>query len=224
MSPAPSTKAEWVFGEIKASILKGELKPNHRLRLKSLAAQYGTSQMPVREALRMLHRDGLVEIQNHRGAIVTDVSIEQGCELLIVRTHLEVLAVEEAVLRHTRATVAEMERILERMEICLERGAGDEFSRLNREFHSVLIAPCGLQSLIMVIDDLWNRMWKVRGKSLFLVCPERMREAHAEHRAVIQAVKARNLRRASRAIKIHRTRNVKAWKALVNDANRLNEG
>ena len=69
-----ATKSEWVYEQLRRRILAGTYKPDDRLRLTELAREFNMSEMPVREALRMLQRDGLIEMHSHRGASVANGS------------------------------------------------------------------------------------------------------------------------------------------------------
>src|SRR6185436_20783178 len=80
-----TTKTDWVYHRLRGEILEGSLKPDDRLRLSSLAQRFQTSEMPVREALRMLQRDGLISFANHRGATVVKLSMERAAEIVSVR-------------------------------------------------------------------------------------------------------------------------------------------
>src|ERR1700682_2297464 len=91
-----ATKSEWVYEQLRRRILAGTYKPDDRLRLTELAREFNMSEMPVREALRMLPRDGLSDMRSHRGASVVKLSWSRASEIVSVRMHLEVLAVREA--------------------------------------------------------------------------------------------------------------------------------
>ena len=91
------TKTEWIYAQLRDMITSGELPSGERLPLAPLAERFGTSEIPVREAMRMLQRDGLVRIESHRGATVASVSWEQLYEAIFMRSYLEILAIQEAV-------------------------------------------------------------------------------------------------------------------------------
>lgn len=207
----PSTKADWVYQRIKDLIVGGKLKPSDRLRLRALAEELGTSQMPVREALRMLQREGLVVIESHRGALVADISMDQVFELVVLRTHLEVLAVEEATPYHSRKSIAELEQLLARMDELAAEGKATEYSELNRRFHTRLYEPAPYPVLREEIQSLWDRMWKMRGQSIFITQPDRMAGAQAEHWAILRAVSAGDVAAAAAAAQRHRQATLASW-------------
>ena len=136
-----ATKSEWVYEQLRRRILDGTYKPDDRLRLTELAREFAMSEMPVREALRMLQRDGLIEMHSHRGAAVANLSWSRAAEIVSVRMHLEVLAVGEAAKGHDKSSLAELRRILDRMDRDLAAGAATRFSAGNRDFHRRLYEP-----------------------------------------------------------------------------------
>jgi hypothetical protein len=93
-APAFETKSEWAYRRLREMIADGTLAAGSRLVLRQLATDFGLSEMPVREALRMLQRDGLVAFESHRGATVIAISGEEVLEGISVRMWLEVLAVD----------------------------------------------------------------------------------------------------------------------------------
>src|SRR5215510_15903245 len=136
-----TTKTDWVYERLRARILDGQHKGDGRLRLTEIAREFQISEMPVREALRMLQRDGLVRMENHRGATVVTLSWEHAAEIVSMRMHLEVLAAREAAGRHSAASIAELDRLLRHMDDAAAAGRPEAFSRGNREFHRLLYAP-----------------------------------------------------------------------------------
>ena len=94
------TKTEWIYSQLRDMITSGELPSGSRLPLAPLAERFGTSEIPVREAMRMLQSDRMVRIESHRGATVASVSWEQLYESIFVRSYLEILAIQEAVPLH----------------------------------------------------------------------------------------------------------------------------
>lgn len=215
------TKTEWIYAQLRELIHAGEMSSGTRLPLAPLAERFGTSEIPVREALRMLQRDGLVTIESHRGATVAGVSWEELYEAILIRTHLEILAVEEAAPHHDAETVAELRRQLDRMDE-LSRSpsprSADEFSAANRAFHRSLYAPCPHRSLLEQIEELWDRVWRTRSQSLFYMAREQMERAQADHRATVDAVESGDADEAVRLATSHRAGNLAAWRGIIERA------
>ena len=210
-----TTKTDWVYHRLRTEILGGSLKPDDRLRLSSLARQFETSEMPVREALRMLQRDGLVSFQSHRGATVMNLSMQRAAEIVAVRMHLEVLATADAVPHHTPESIAELTEILERMDRQARTRQAQRFTEGNRRFHATLYEPGPNRMLKEEIQILWDRVWRARARSIFALDPTRMRAAQVEHWAILDAVRAGDAEAAAQAMARHRADTLESWRTAV---------
>jgi DNA-binding GntR family transcriptional regulator len=217
MSTEPLTKTEWVYERLRDRITGGELRPGERLRLERLAEEFATSAMPVREALRMLQRDGLVDIESHRGAAVADVTWERVYQTVLLRMHLEVLAAREAAPHHDDGSAERAAGLYERMEQLAERKQSARYSEANRRFHTALYEPCPHPLLRQEIQRLWDVVWQTRAQSLFHLDPGRMGHAQREHRRLLEAVKHRDPLAAERAAADHRDRTLAAWRRAIRD-------
>jgi DNA-binding GntR family transcriptional regulator len=196
-------------------ILDGELAAGSRIVLRRLADQFGFSEMPVREALRMLQHEGLVQFQSHRGAIVTPISREAVIEGVSARMWLEILAVREATRLHTRATLAAAQQAFRRLEEAATSGDGLRFSEANRGFHEALEAPAG-ELVRSTIEDLWNRMWQARRTlSLFLLVPKQIACAQKEHAELLAAVERGDADAAGAVMQRHRESTLAAWRQAL---------
>lgn len=106
-----------VTDNLRSAILSGQLGPGDRLQHDDIARQFGVSRMPVREALRVLHSEGLVELRPHRGAVVVDLRPEDVAEIFEIRAMLEAQAAELAAPNLTDATVERMRGLLAEMAL-----------------------------------------------------------------------------------------------------------
>jgi DNA-binding GntR family transcriptional regulator len=210
-----TTKTDWVYNRLRAEILDGSLKPDDRLRLTTLARRFETSEMPVREALRMLQRDGLISFESHRGATVTNLSIQRAAEIVAVRMHLEVLATAEGVAHHTAGTLSELAEMLERMDRQAEARQAQRFTEGNRRFHTLLYEPGPNRMLKEEIQVLWDRVWRARARSIFALDPNRMQAAQVEHWAIFEAARAGDADRAAEAMARHRANTLASWRKAV---------
>jgi DNA-binding GntR family transcriptional regulator len=209
------TKTDWVYNRLRAEILDGSLKPDDRLRLTALARRFETSEMPVREALRMLQRDGLISFESHRGATVVNLSLQRAAEIVAIRMHLEVLAVAVAVPHHTADSLSEVTKLLERMDRQAEGRQAQRFTESNRRFHTLLYQPGPNRMLIEEIQILWDRVWRARARSIFALDPKRMGAAQTEHWTILEAVRSGDADRAGEAMALHRTNTLASWARAV---------
>jgi DNA-binding GntR family transcriptional regulator len=207
----PQTKSRYAYEVLREQIVAGTLAPGERLRLRTLAESLGLSEMPVREALRMLSRDGLVEFSDHRGATVTEIPLEDVRETISARMWLEILAVREAVPHHDAASLAAVRRALAQGAKAAD---GAAFSVANRALHEAIEAPAPA-ALRGMIAEAWDRMWIVRrAASLFLLVPDQRATAQAEHEQLVEAVAAGDARAAAKAMERHRASSLRAWSRI----------
>jgi len=211
-STLPSTKTDFVYQTLRSEILDGRVQPGQRLRLAELAGRYQISEMPVREALRKLQHDGLVQFENHRGAMVSDLGLERIIEIIATRTYLETCAVIEALPHHTRQSIEQLKALIARMKRAHDP---DEYSELNRKFHRLLAEPCPNAFLKSEIDSLWNKVWRTRSQSIFQLIPTRISRATAEHQAILDAVIEKSADKVRELAMIHRQHTLDSWRSLA---------
>lgn len=218
LGPPFETKSEWVYARLREMITRGEFRSGERLRLSRLAGRFRTSEMPVREALRMLQRDGLVDMESHRGATVARVTWERVYEAVMIRMHLEVLAAREAAPHHDDGSLTALEGILRKMDQMARRNRALDFSEANRRFHTLVYEPCPYRLLKEEVQRLWDAMWRTRSQSLFRLMPERMPGAQREHWALFRAVRQRDPARVTAMAEEHMARTLDAWGAILERA------
>lgn len=139
---------------MRAEIADGRLAPGSALRQDELAGRFGTSRIPIREALRTLQAEGLVTYSPNRGAVVTLVTAQEIQEMLEVRIALECHAIWMAVPLTAGSDIERMRRILEAYDVAPNPA---EWSAMNWEFHKALYAPCDCRRLLDAIEQNWTR-------------------------------------------------------------------
>ncbi|MQY10090.1 HTH-type transcriptional regulator McbR [Streptomyces sp. RB5] len=206
----PPTAQQFVLAEVRSAITSGRLKPGAPIRQDALAARLDVSRVPLREALKTLEGEGLVEHKVHRGYFVTELSLTDLREIYRIRELLE----EEAVRRaapHVDLTVLEdIQTEVERTE-----AAGDltAMTAANRRFHFTLFEASGMPRLTRLISTLWDSTDAYR--SLYYTqTPNRERVLH-EHRAVLTALRAGDIDAAVRWLDEHRAHAVTALEGVL---------
>lgn len=213
----PLSKSDFAYQELRRRILDDQIPPGTRLLLRPLAEDLGLSVMPVRDALRMLEGDGLVTLESHRGATVTQISKEAILQTIGMRMWMEVLAVREATPRHTAASLKRVTKILDEAEKAMSRGDGLAYTQANRRLHEAIEAPAP-EPIHQLIRDLWERLWQTRRRTaLFVALPERMPEAQEEHRRIVEAVVSGDADAAGAAMQRHRESTIEAWREALAD-------
>lgn len=201
------------YERIKGDILDERLLPRQPLIEAELAAKYGVSKTPVREALLSLAREGLVEMSSFRGGRVRDFTADDAREIYELREVLEPFALRRAVPRLTDGDRRSLRDLLDKAQAAAEGGDRRELSRLNCAFHSSLVARCRNEKVIEILAHLQNqvrvmslRFWNVRATHL--------REAE-QHEAILTAVEAGQANRAAELLGEHisefRERYIREW-------------
>lgn len=197
-----SLKSQTIYRALRERILCNELASGARLVLRELANQYRTSDIPVREALRMLERDGLVEMIPYRGARVTTLTKKEIEETYFIRSHLESIATGLAAERITEDELAALDALMICMREAVEAQDGPRFSDLNHEFHQMIVAACGNEQLTELTMDIWQRHSGFQ--RVFRRVPGRLAMSQDEHEGIMKALRARDAGRAAKLALWHK--------------------
>jgi DNA-binding GntR family transcriptional regulator len=201
---APRTVAGQVAARLRAEIVAGEREPGSKLRQVEIAQRYGVSTTPVREALAMLQREGLVRLHAQRGAVVFLPTVQDLREHYEIRAALEALAAAKTAEIFQPAWAPPLEAMLGEMR------TGPDAARyiaLNQRFHTTLYEHCGRVRLVEMIAGLRDAssayLHIYRAAADFPV--DRL---DAEHREILSACVARDPERAAAATRAHLTNTV----------------
>ena len=188
----PASAPEYAAGSIREGITSGRYPLGSRLDQNALAGELGISTIPVREALRQLEAEGLVEISPRRGAFVAAISTAEMIEIYKIREALDTLAISEAVPNLTEADFRRVEAILDELEESTGVHDVDRTLALNRQFHGAIYAAAGMPRLVQMISNLTNR-YSIYNK---VYIPRHSEHSTQEHRAIFEACRARDVTRA----------------------------
>jgi DNA-binding GntR family transcriptional regulator len=183
---------------LREAILSGEFPEGMFLRQQSVAQRYDVSEIVVREALRRLESEGLVETKRRKGARVSQVSTAEMAEIYELRVILEQLIARYAV---PRCTEADWQRAHALMEAMAHETDPVRWLALNRDFHHALYQPSGRTHLLKFADDLRLRMERYLRMSLGVL--QGYGQGQAEHDAILQAFRQRNSELAAERIGAH---------------------
>ena len=189
--------AHRISQELATRIISGQIAPGERLRQDHIAAEFGASHVPVREAFRHLESRGLAVSEPRRGFRVAGFSPAEVREVAEMRAALEVLALRHAAPHLTPA-------ILDRAEEATRAGdhPGDiqAWEEANRQFHRLILDPCGMPRLLKSIADLHS------ASALFLFSGWRAEweaPTDRDHRAILHALRSGDLDRACAVLARH---------------------
>jgi len=183
---------------LREAILRGLLRGGQQLQQDALAAQFGVSRIPIREALRQLEAEGLVRLFPHRGALVSELSAAEVEEIYEIRTPLECLALQFAIPHLTASDLARAEEILDELDRVDEIG---RWSELNRDFHVTLYAPARRPRLVSLIDTLRTNV--DRYHRIYISLLHHKPQSQREHRRILEACQRRRTPEATRALERH---------------------
>jgi DNA-binding GntR family transcriptional regulator len=195
------TLAERAFATLHEAIVTGVLAPGERLPIEDLAEVLEMSPMPIREALRLLDSVGLVENIPHRGARVTELSIEDLREVYEARLALEPLAVRHAAENFTDADAQRaQERLAAHVKASRQRDLGRIWST-HTAFHFALYDAANSRWMSRLIHPLWETSERYR----FAMLPVRMNldKRRSEHERILQACIAHEPTVAARELHNH---------------------
>ncbi|MFD1626141.1 GntR family transcriptional regulator [Azospirillum griseum] len=148
--PRFRTASEFVEAALREAILSGVLPGGLPLRQEELAAAFGVSRMPVREALRQLEARALVEFHPHRGAVVVEISAQDAADISAIRAALEPAALRLSLPHLTRDDLALAADLIAEMDAEADPGRMGE---LNRRFHMTLYARAGRPRLLALTEQ-----------------------------------------------------------------------
>jgi DNA-binding GntR family transcriptional regulator len=150
------TTPSMVADVLRDAIVRGVLKANEPLRQDELAARFGLSRIPVREALRQLEGEGLVTVRPHRGAVVSPLSADELRELCEIRGALEVATLRRAIPYLTEETLARAQAILEETDQAAD--VLEIWSTNNWRFHATLYQPADRPRFLAMIKSLHDNV------------------------------------------------------------------
>jgi DNA-binding GntR family transcriptional regulator len=191
--------AQLVYGELRERILNLRLEPGTRLHEAELAAELAVSRTPLREALRMLLAEDLVEQLPTGGMLVRRLDLQDMRELYSVRAALEGLAVREACRRLGEVDLEALGRLVEQMRLLVDHPA--ELTRLGEEFHARIAAIAGNRRCEQLLRQLHGHMRRYHALSSRR--EPRRRAALEDHRALFEALRARDPDAAEQTVRDH---------------------
>lgn len=186
---------------LRAMVTEGELPPGSRIPERALCERFGISRTPLREALKVLAAEGLVELLPHRGARVTTLSAGALREVFEVVGALEALAGELACSRIDEAGLARIAGLHEAMAGHHRRGELAAYFACNEAIHEAIVAAAANPQLAEMYHLLSRRARRAR--YLANLTPERWDEAMAEHAALLAALQARDGARCAVLLRAH---------------------
>jgi len=186
----PRSLREQVYQRLRAAILSGELAPGAPVIEAEIAAKLGASRTPVREALRRLETEGMLEPRGARGSVVRELKRDEVECIFEIREALETLAARRASRRMNDRDLTEFARIVEHMQKSVDDPR--EMERLDTRFHDRILALAEGQRLKRMLGDLRADISPWR--SIALATAARRQASAEEHAAILVALRAKDER------------------------------
>jgi DNA-binding GntR family transcriptional regulator len=188
-----------VLETLRRAILGGVLEAGTPLVQSELSARLGVSKTPIREAIRDLASEGLIDFDSYRSSVVHTPTLDEAREIYDLRLVLEPIAVRKAVANSTDASVARAERLARAMRRTKDVG---EWLDLNRAFHHVLTEPANSPRLMGIIEGLRNAAgmqiaWSFKARN------SQMENANDDHDLIVDAYRRRDADAAVEASEHH---------------------
>ena len=189
-----------VTARLRSLIVESHIKPGQRVPELDISKDMGVSRTPIREALKVLASEGLVELLPLRGAVVKSFSAKDAADMLEVMGMLESFAAQKA----CQAEQKRIDHVLamhEKMKVLYTKGKRPEYFELNQKIHDALVDMADNESLSMVHNTLSKRMRSLRysGNST----PDHWRGALDDHELIAQALGQRDAKKMKKAVEAH---------------------
>jgi DNA-binding GntR family transcriptional regulator len=207
---------EIAYETLKHEIITGEIPAGVRIVETEYAGRLHISRTPLREALRKLERDGLVEYVIRRGVVVRAFTIEDVEEIYTIRNVLEMLTLPAIIENATPRDIQSMRAKLQKMDRLIETNQIDQLSVLARAFHDQLTAISGLKRILRVIqgqDEYIHRF-----SALSIAKDKRRADAHQEHYRIVEMVENKDLAGLKEIMRMHIERSKQSCLAALKEA------
>ncbi|MDP2134923.1 MAG: GntR family transcriptional regulator [Sulfuritalea sp.] len=196
-----SSLSEQAVALLRERIYSHALLPGQRLDEALLAEQLGISRTPLREALKVLSAEGLVDLQPHKGCFVTELSLRDLEEIFPIMATLEGRVAHEVATKRTAAQLKALDALHDKLERHAAAGDVDRYYETNYVFHDQMQECAGNRWLQIVIGDLRKLLKLSRHHSLRL--EGRLAASLAEHRALMQALHRQDAAAAEEVMRGH---------------------
>ena len=196
--PSPIITNQSIADALRVEILRGKLQGGQPLKQDEIAAQFGVSKIPVREALVQLQAERLVNFYPNRGAFVSELSAAEADEIYVMRIALEKEILARAI---PHLTVSHFKQAGEILSAIDHEDNIAKWGELNWEFHATLYSPAGLPRVMETLRTLHTNI--ARYLVLYLAGMDYQKKSQREHRALLQACRAGEVEKAEDILDSH---------------------
>lgn len=198
----PASVSDQVYEQLRSDIISASRDPGEKLVELEIAAQMGTSQGPVREALQRLERDGLVERQARSATYVTSISMDEMYELFSVRSVIEGYAIRRATLKISPEQCDYLENLVTEMAEAGQRGDMITLADIDMRFHQTIVECSGSAGLLRVWVTLSSQIQRFVVQSHPRHYADLV-EIGTRHQSIVTALRERDAEKAAQAVQDH---------------------
>ena len=188
-----------IYRNLRERILRGQIRSGSRIRIGAVAEEFGVSIIPVREALRMLAADRLIDLLPRRSPVISGITAHEVLEISAIRLALEPLALAGAIPNMSGETLRKSREVLEDYERCSDPWGQVE---LNRKFHLILYTSCRKGRLMKIISDQYDGMTRC-AQVLVIRSSKAVDKSVMEHEEILKACEARDVESATAVLHSH---------------------
>ena len=190
-----------VYEILKKEIIHGILEPGSSVSENKLATKLKVSRTPIREAMGKLIEERLVKTSPNKKMTISDVSITDIKEVLMIRGALEGLSASIASKRISDQEIDRLEKIVKQMHICVDEDNLSTYFKADDEFHDLILKVCDNKWIVKIRRNLSNIIYRYRFKSLSV--PGRLKHSLEEHKAILESLKRHDPEEADKLSKLH---------------------
>ena len=190
-----------VFNTLRQAILRGELKPGERLMELHLADQLGVSRTPIREAIRKLELEGLVNMIPRRGAEVARITEKNLKDVLEVRRALDAFSCELACDRITPAETEMLRQACEEFEQATKSKDAAVIAKADVKLHNIIVLATGNERLMEMINNLSEQVYRYRFE--YIKDTSNYEKLVEEHRIIYESILRKDKKTAAKMAKTH---------------------
>ncbi len=204
-----------VFTTLRNAILRGDLKPGERLMEMHLANKLGVSRTPIREAIRMLEKEGLAVTIPRKGAQVARMSEKDLQDVLEIRDALDELSVSRACEYMTDETLEELTKAMHDFELSTKSGDLRKIAEADEKFHSVIYHAANNPKLESIVQNLREQMYRYRYEYIKdeTIYPQLI----AEHAEILKGLKEKNKDSVRDTMHIHLENQIEAVRLIIRE-------
>jgi len=207
MAVAFKTKNEAVYERLRHDIIDGKLKPGQRIVISDLSKEFGFSEIPIREAIRRLDSEGLLQVTPHVGTIVTEIDEKEVTEIYLIRIELESLAAKLATPHLSETDLDFLNKKIQEMELGISKHNYEKLGLLNKDFHLRIYRAAPYPLLFKLIVDLWEKVQRTR--SVFALVPKRAIASVKEHKKIAEALRSKDAALVERLVREQKENSMK---------------